>query len=236
MLQHVPFPVLPAPPSWYPGHMTQFTRLLPTLLRRTDVVLELRDARLPLTSINRNFEGVHPLFLFPIFCFFRLASLVRVAGRGAASPRLWREGAAPWSVVVARVYTREARRRSTTAGVGTLIDTAASPGVSGASVEEWEEHNFQSVLWEQLASPSSPAARFRILRTANDVHVPLVRTPCPCLRSLSSCRAGAALYRLLCFECKKSELPSFPFTDYRGVQGFCVNGGRKDGLPLRHRQ
>ena len=57
MLQHIPFPVLPAPPSWYPGHMTQFTRQLPTLLRRTDVVLELRDARLPLTSINRNFEG-----------------------------------------------------------------------------------------------------------------------------------------------------------------------------------
>ena len=37
--------------------MTQFTRMLPALLRRTDVVLELRDARLPLTSINRNFEG-----------------------------------------------------------------------------------------------------------------------------------------------------------------------------------
>jgi mitochondrial GTPase 1 len=57
MLQHIPFPALPAPPSWYPGHMTQFTRMLPGLLRRTDVVLELRDARLPLTSINRNFEG-----------------------------------------------------------------------------------------------------------------------------------------------------------------------------------
>lgn len=57
MLQHIPFPALPAPPSWYPGHMTQFTRMLPALLRRTDVVLELRDARLPLTSINRNFEG-----------------------------------------------------------------------------------------------------------------------------------------------------------------------------------
>jgi mitochondrial GTPase 1 len=58
MLQNIPFPILPAPPSWYPGHMTQFTRMLPTVLRRTDVVLELRDARLPLTSINRNFEGV----------------------------------------------------------------------------------------------------------------------------------------------------------------------------------
>ncbi|KAF7791645.1 hypothetical protein EIP86_002666 [Pleurotus ostreatoroseus] len=58
MLQHIPFPALPAPPSWYPGHMTQFLRQLPVLLRRTDVVLELRDSRLPLTSINRNFEGI----------------------------------------------------------------------------------------------------------------------------------------------------------------------------------
>ena len=31
--------------------------MLPALLTRTDVVLELRDARLPLTSVNRNFEG-----------------------------------------------------------------------------------------------------------------------------------------------------------------------------------
>ncbi|KAI0078310.1 P-loop containing nucleoside triphosphate hydrolase protein [Panus rudis PR-1116 ss-1] len=57
MLQNIPFPILPAPPSWYPGHMTQFARMLPALLRRTDVVLELRDSRLPLTSINPNFEG-----------------------------------------------------------------------------------------------------------------------------------------------------------------------------------
>ncbi|KAI0261657.1 P-loop containing nucleoside triphosphate hydrolase protein [Gloeopeniophorella convolvens] len=50
-------PPLPPPQSWYPGHMTQFSRMLPGLLARTDVVLELRDARLPLTSVNRNFEG-----------------------------------------------------------------------------------------------------------------------------------------------------------------------------------
>lgn len=57
LLQHIPFPALPVPPSWYPGHMTQFTRQLPQLLRHTDVVIEVRDARLPLTSINRNFES-----------------------------------------------------------------------------------------------------------------------------------------------------------------------------------
>ncbi|KZS96259.1 P-loop containing nucleoside triphosphate hydrolase protein [Sistotremastrum niveocremeum HHB9708] len=49
-------PALPAPPSWFPGHMSQFTNQLPKLLSRTDVVLELRDSRLPLTSINPAFE------------------------------------------------------------------------------------------------------------------------------------------------------------------------------------
>ena len=36
----------------------KFTRMLPALLKRTNVVLELRDSRLPLTSINRSLEGV----------------------------------------------------------------------------------------------------------------------------------------------------------------------------------
>ncbi|KAJ7100248.1 P-loop containing nucleoside triphosphate hydrolase protein [Mycena belliarum] len=56
-LTHIPFPLLPMPPSWFPGHMMKFTRMLPALLTRTDVVLELRDSRLPLTSINRTLEG-----------------------------------------------------------------------------------------------------------------------------------------------------------------------------------
>lgn len=37
--------------------MNRFTKQLPALLSRTDVVLELRDSRLPLTSINNNLEG-----------------------------------------------------------------------------------------------------------------------------------------------------------------------------------
>ncbi|KAJ7717221.1 P-loop containing nucleoside triphosphate hydrolase protein [Mycena metata] len=56
-LTHIPFPALPIPPSWFPGHMMKFTRMLPALLAQTDVVLELRDSRLPLTSINRTLEG-----------------------------------------------------------------------------------------------------------------------------------------------------------------------------------
>ena len=66
MLQHIPFPILPAPPSWFPGHMNQFRRQLPVLLKQTDVVLELRDARLPLTSINRTFEGLLVLILISL--------------------------------------------------------------------------------------------------------------------------------------------------------------------------
>ncbi|KAJ7359266.1 P-loop containing nucleoside triphosphate hydrolase protein [Mycena albidolilacea] len=56
-LTRIPLPLLPIPPSWFPGHMMKFTRMLPTLLTQTDVVLELRDSRLPLTSINRTLEG-----------------------------------------------------------------------------------------------------------------------------------------------------------------------------------
>jgi mitochondrial GTPase 1 len=37
--------------------MSAFMKNLPTLLSRTDIVLELRDSRLPLTSINPNFES-----------------------------------------------------------------------------------------------------------------------------------------------------------------------------------
>ncbi|KAG2008681.1 hypothetical protein CC2G_014085 [Coprinopsis cinerea AmutBmut pab1-1] len=56
-LSRIPMPLLPAPPSWFPGHMMKFTKQLPTFLARTDVVLEIRDSRLPLTSINRTLEG-----------------------------------------------------------------------------------------------------------------------------------------------------------------------------------
>lgn len=47
---------LPPAPSWYPGHMAAFAKTLPSLLQRTHIVLEVRDARLPLTSINPQLE------------------------------------------------------------------------------------------------------------------------------------------------------------------------------------
>ncbi|ORY23636.1 hypothetical protein BCR39DRAFT_590922 [Naematelia encephala] len=45
-----------APPSWFLGHMAKSVRELPRLLRDTDIVIEARDARLPLSSINMVFE------------------------------------------------------------------------------------------------------------------------------------------------------------------------------------
>lgn len=45
--------------------MNRFTKQLPALLSRTDVVLELRDSRLPLTSINNNLEG--KLIFFSVY-------------------------------------------------------------------------------------------------------------------------------------------------------------------------
>lgn len=47
-------------PSWYIGHMHRAMRSLPALLARSPppLVVEVRDARIPLTSINPNFESV----------------------------------------------------------------------------------------------------------------------------------------------------------------------------------
>ncbi|KAF9519318.1 hypothetical protein BS47DRAFT_1324605 [Hydnum rufescens UP504] len=48
---------LPPAPSWFPGHMAAFAKALPSLLTKAHVVLEVRDARLPLTSVNSHLEA-----------------------------------------------------------------------------------------------------------------------------------------------------------------------------------
>lgn len=50
----------PVTPTWYIGHMHRAMRSLPSLLARhpPPLVVEVRDARLPLTSINPHFEEV----------------------------------------------------------------------------------------------------------------------------------------------------------------------------------
>ncbi|MDP7463483.1 MAG: ribosome biogenesis GTPase YlqF, partial [SAR324 cluster bacterium] len=42
--------------NWYPGHMLKAKKEFAAQLKRVDVVLELRDARIPETSINHDFE------------------------------------------------------------------------------------------------------------------------------------------------------------------------------------
>ena len=42
--------------NWYPGHMLKAKKELVEQLKRVDVVLEMRDARIPVSSINQDFE------------------------------------------------------------------------------------------------------------------------------------------------------------------------------------
>ena len=42
--------------NWYPGHMLKAKKELTERLKRVDVVLEMRDARIPSSSVNQDFE------------------------------------------------------------------------------------------------------------------------------------------------------------------------------------
>ena len=42
--------------NWYPGHMLKAKKELAKQLKRIDVVLEMRDARIPVSSVNHDFE------------------------------------------------------------------------------------------------------------------------------------------------------------------------------------
>lgn len=44
--------------SWFAGHMSRSLTRLPEVLKDIDLVIEARDARLPLTSINPAFDEV----------------------------------------------------------------------------------------------------------------------------------------------------------------------------------
>jgi len=41
---------------WYPGHMVKGLRIIKDKLRDIDVVVEVRDARIPMSSTNPHFE------------------------------------------------------------------------------------------------------------------------------------------------------------------------------------
>ena len=42
--------------NWYPGHMLKAKKELVIQLKRVDVILEMRDARIPVSSVNQDFE------------------------------------------------------------------------------------------------------------------------------------------------------------------------------------
>ena len=42
--------------NWYPGHMLKAKKEMAKQLKRVDVVLEIRDARIPISSVNHDFE------------------------------------------------------------------------------------------------------------------------------------------------------------------------------------
>lgn len=46
------------PINWYPGHMLKAKKELSSRLKQVDVVVELRDARIPLASVNQDFESL----------------------------------------------------------------------------------------------------------------------------------------------------------------------------------
>jgi len=44
--------------NWFPGHMAKGLRLITEKLSTVHVIIEVRDARIPLSSINHKFEPI----------------------------------------------------------------------------------------------------------------------------------------------------------------------------------
>ena len=56
--------------QWFPGHMAKTRRLISENLKLVDIVLELRDARIPLSSKNPEILSLtagKPVFLHQVF-------------------------------------------------------------------------------------------------------------------------------------------------------------------------
>jgi ribosome biogenesis GTPase A len=55
--------------NWFPGHMVKTYRNLPDLIKKTDIFLEIRDARIPLSSGNEEFDNLIPSHIKRIIIF-----------------------------------------------------------------------------------------------------------------------------------------------------------------------
>ena len=45
--------------NWYPGHMAKAKRELEDSIKLVDIIIELRDARMPIASFNETFKDLY---------------------------------------------------------------------------------------------------------------------------------------------------------------------------------
>ena len=60
------FTSLPAKVNWFPGHMRKAMRTLDQTLKKTDIFIEVRDARVPRSSENLELLALLPLVPLPL--------------------------------------------------------------------------------------------------------------------------------------------------------------------------
>ena len=67
--------------SWFPGHMKKATRLIEEKLKLADAVIEVRDARIPISSINPTFNELIEKYNRPKLVIINKSDLINVQDR-----------------------------------------------------------------------------------------------------------------------------------------------------------
>ena len=67
--------------SWFPGHMKKATRLIEEKLKLADAVIEVRDARIPISSINPTFNELIEKYKRPKLVIINKSDLINVQDR-----------------------------------------------------------------------------------------------------------------------------------------------------------
>ena len=67
--------------QWFPGHMTKTKRMMQENQKLIDIVVELVDARIPMSSRNPSIDEIFPskLIIFPIYTIKSFQNCFRVA-------------------------------------------------------------------------------------------------------------------------------------------------------------
>lgn len=74
--------------NWFPGHMAKTLRQLERQLPSVDAVIEVRDARIPLTAVNHQFDAMVRRFHKPRLVVFTKSDLADPRSREAVQRRL----------------------------------------------------------------------------------------------------------------------------------------------------